>query len=492
MNKIINLDLATNYYLKRPTSSWVLAGITNVEIFIYEMKDVPIGNPPLDIPDYIKNSKSINALIRHKTKKYNYKDDNCFFRCLALHQGANIYGLERHANRLLQEAVKRIGKKLENGVNISHIPTLEVLFNVAVNIYLLNEDGSADIIYLSRLQTIPMHINLYKNHFSYICNFKTYAKRFECNMCNRIFDRSDSLKKHIEVCCTEKEEVYIGGKFKRDETIFERLEKEGYVINEEDRYYPFITVFDYEALQVSHNETIRGRDIYYKHVPATFSVCSNIPDHSEPVHVTSNGDAQQLVDEMVIIQLKHQQKASKILRQKYSITIQSLEKRLNEINDPTDKEYKKVQTLYSGLIKYCDQLVIIGFNSQKYDIPLIRRYLPSSLHRLDSNPSFVIKKNRSYMAIATKNLKYLDLCNYLAAGTSLVDFYKSYDVDTAKGFLPYQWFDSLDKLHYPYLPTQNEFYSILTNSTISKENYRLCEQAWEEQNMTTFSDYLRY
>ena len=43
MYKIINLDLATNYYLKKPSSNWILAGITNVEIFIYEMKHTPIG-----------------------------------------------------------------------------------------------------------------------------------------------------------------------------------------------------------------------------------------------------------------------------------------------------------------------------------------------------------------------------------------------------------------------------------------------------------------
>ena len=95
MCQIINLDLATNYYLKKPSSNWVLAGIPNVKIFIYEMKDVRMGNPPLDLSDYIKNSESIYALDPHKTKSYVYNDDNCFFRCLALNQGASIKGLER-------------------------------------------------------------------------------------------------------------------------------------------------------------------------------------------------------------------------------------------------------------------------------------------------------------------------------------------------------------------------------------------------------------
>ena len=43
MKKIVNLDLATNYYLKKPSSSWVLCGLTNVEIQIFNLKNVLIG-----------------------------------------------------------------------------------------------------------------------------------------------------------------------------------------------------------------------------------------------------------------------------------------------------------------------------------------------------------------------------------------------------------------------------------------------------------------
>ena len=37
MKKVMNLDLATNYYLKKPSSNWVLAGLTNVQICIYKI-----------------------------------------------------------------------------------------------------------------------------------------------------------------------------------------------------------------------------------------------------------------------------------------------------------------------------------------------------------------------------------------------------------------------------------------------------------------------
>ena len=40
------------------------------------------------------------------------------------------------------------------------------------------------------------------------------------------------------------------------------------------------------------------------------------------------------------------------------------------------KKLKKMKKIWSNLQLYCDQLIVLGFNSQKYDIPLIKNYLP--------------------------------------------------------------------------------------------------------------------
>ena len=89
--------------------------------------------------------------------------------------------------KLKKELEYRTGSSFDNGVQISHIPDIERIFEVSVNVYSLNENGQADIIYLSRLKFPPMHLNLYKNHFSYINNFNKFAKRFECQICEVIF-----------------------------------------------------------------------------------------------------------------------------------------------------------------------------------------------------------------------------------------------------------------------------------------------------------------
>ncbi len=234
MKHIISLDLPTNFYLKKPSSSWILAGITNVEILIIPI-DKLIGHPP-ELPDYIKNSRAMHTLVRNHGNNYPYSDNKCFFfRCMALHQGESIYGLEKRTERLKKELESYIGYNLDEGIFLEHIPDCEIKFKVAINIYNLKENGDADILYLSRLDYRPLHLNLYENHFSFIKDFKIYSKRYQCSQCERLLTQSCHLTSHAKICCTDIKEVFIGGKYKTNDTLFERLEKIGINIPEEDR-----------------------------------------------------------------------------------------------------------------------------------------------------------------------------------------------------------------------------------------------------------------
>ena len=150
----------------------------------------------------------------------------------------------------------------------------------------------------------------------------TYAKRFQCDMCERIFDQARDLTKHQKVCSTEIKESYSGGKLRPTETVFDMLEKVGIVVPKEDRFYPYITVFDYEAMLRKEDSKVHGRDFRSAHVPLSYSICSNIPGHTDVVHTLSDGCPQKLVDSMVEHQLTHQTKASELMRQKFSAVIE--------------------------------------------------------------------------------------------------------------------------------------------------------------------------
>ena len=102
---------------------------------------------------------------------------------------------------------------------------------------------------------------------------------------------------------------------------------------------------------------------------------------------------------------------------------------------------KKVNKCKRKFFNYIEEHLVIEFNSQKYDISLIRPYLASSLLRLDSTPKIIIKRNNGYMCIRTQKLYFLDMKNYL--GHSLRQFYESQQVTTPRGYFPYHVFHFL-------------------------------------------------
>ena len=101
------------------------------------------------------------------------------------------------------------------------------------------------------------------------------------------------------------------------------------------------------------------------------------------------------------------------------------------------------------------------------------------------------------MVIASPKLKFLDITNYLAAGTSLEKLYSSYNVSSPKGTFHYQWFNSLEKLNATSFPPKEAFFSILTNKSITGETYQSCVDVWNSMPTTLndvkiFGDYMRY
>ena len=140
------------------------------------------------------------------------------------------------------------------------------------------------------------------------------------------------------------------------------------------------------------------------------------------------------------------------------------------------------EKLKERLESFLQQLVVMEFNSGKYDINLAKTELISLLR---PQITFVIKRQNDYMCISTKLLRFLDLMNYLAPHTSYSGLLKAYSVPENKGFFSYSFLDGLDKLNFPALPDHKHFFSSLRNSNITKEKYEQCKKVWQENNMRT-------
>ena len=161
-----------------------------------------------------------------------------------------------------------------------------------------------------------------------------------------------------------------------------------------------------------------------------------------------------------------------------------------EETDGVTKKPHPLEKLKEKLDEYLHELPVIGFNSGSYDINVAKKYVFPYLVKHEE-VRFVIKRNNNHMCLKTEHLKFLDITNFLAPGFSYDAFIKAYECSQTKGYFPYEWVDSVDKLNYDQLPPCEAFYSSLSDSGITKEQYRSASVcAWDEHGMTSFRDFL--
>ena len=162
-----------------------------------------------------------------------------------------------------------------------------------------------------------------------------------------------------------------------------------------------------------------------------------------------------------------------------------------EVNSPQPKKKKDhpLKILKDRLEDYLKELPVLGFNSGKYDLNAVKEFLFPVLVA-NEQVLFTIKRNNNFMCLKTEHLRFLDVTNFLAPGFSYDKFLKAYECPQTKGFFPYEWMDSLDKLEHSSLPPHEAFFSTLKNENISNEDYQYCQQVWSTNNMQTFRDFL--
>ena len=131
------------------------------------------------------------------------------------------------------------------------------------------------------------------------------------------------------------------------------------------------------------------------------------------------------------------------------------------------------KTLIGQLLGWLHQLPVIGYNSGKYDLNVIKQFFVTYLLKQskqedddnkdedndedddddddDDETRFVIKRQNTFMCFSTKKLKFLDIVNYLAFGFSY-KYLKAYGCEYKKGHLPY----GIRKLKDRTLPPQEQ------------------------------------
>ena len=236
-----------------------------------------------------------------------------------------------------------------------------------------------------------------------------------------------------------------------------------------------------------------------RHVPLSVSLASNVPGYEPAQCYVTDGDADKLVGCMMTRLNTISDAAFESLKPSYESVLNELEARKEEWDDAeseanteeeeNEKESKTnpFNTLAGQLLGWLRQLPVVGFNSGKYDLNVVKKFfIPLLIH----NNAAVIKRQNTYMCLYTDKLKFLDIVNYLAPGVSYDKYLKAYGCELGKGHFPYEYMDDLQKLEDRALPPQAAFYSQLKSEEISDADYARCQAVWHDNGMTTLRDYL--
>ena len=501
--RIAESDILQWAITQRPDSDWVCEHVTNVTFFINRIAQHPIGCVGVALPDYVKRNKAIVGLEKDHHHNAIYRDNLCLFRCLGLHLG-------REAAALLAEYTDTPVRDFA-GVPIQDLHKIEAKFEVNVCVYklveTLEEKTTAELVRRSECHyPHTMYMNLYETHYSYIHDIGMYCQSYRCRKCgDSLWKTQRYLLRHERACDAGINRVCKGGVYRPSPSIFQRLDDEGIVVDEALRYYPYRATFDFECYFTGDNLPADTDHVQWsaRHVPLSVSVASNVPGYEPALCFVTDGDADKLVEAMMVHLITLSDAAYDSLLTAYKYVLDNLKQQASVWDEAAatahddDENGKKTVNPYNTLERqlqaWLHQLPVIGFNSSKYDLNAIKRFFVPLLIRnsdVEQASCFVIKRQNTFMCLSTDKLKFVDICNYLAPGFSYDKYLKAYGCAQQKGHFPYEYMNDLCKLEDRALPPQSAFFSRLTSEGISDTDYAACQAVWRDNRMTTMRDYL--
>ena len=326
------------------------------------------------------------------------------------------------------------------------------------------------------------------------------------------------LKRHRDQLspCRQVALKYVGGIYQNKKSIFQALAD--FSIRPPDGYsdseiYPYKITFDFEAFfRPSKEPSTKNVSVLWEHTPLSASVASDFPGREGPVCFVRETDAD--TDPLVNRVLNYINDTAVLIGtavlERYRPTLAKLDERIAEalylekkLFNPlkngncdftrAEQRHPLVQ-LKKQLLRYIRQVPVVGFNSGRYDLNLIKVQLHSFFcsKKGEVEEFSVIKRSNQYLAIYTQHTVFLDVVNYLAPGYNYANYVLAFTREGHKGHFPYEWMTSTRKLNNKTLPPRSAFDSKLTGTKMSESDYAKCKKVWSDQKMQTFRDYLIY
>ena len=523
---LASTDLSSK--INYPSSNYKLDEITAISIRMYNRNHV-LGDSQIEIPDIIKKNQHVINFPKTENK--------CVFHCIAYHlqsEGKDY----RYIMGLVKQRFKEYCqfKEIEYSLpcfksfkplDILEFDDLEDCFRIKINVYEMDVD-TGDV---SRIResdaSFENELNIldYKGHAMYIPRIEAFHGKYCCDRCPMIFETCQKLTYHKKTKC----QVMTKEVFVKQPKVFQpagnmiKKTLKRYDVKGVDPFIDHFIVYDFEAI-LAHLGEQRGETTTYetKHVPVSVSICDSLTKVERCFVSEDPKDLlAQMFDYVYEVAGKIQQyNISKfkrlidvILKVEQQFTKDDLENFYEEHLD-----YSNVKEITGYLCQTIDELEnkardaktffktikqvpLVGFNSGRYDINLIKKDLFSVLQASDPDNIKMVIKNPSYMCISTENLKMLDISNYLPP-CSYEKYLETYLgkckcedkirclCGLGKGIFPYEYITDFNKLNETEVPPREAFNSRLRNTEISDDDYERVKFIWSHYNMKTVKDLL--
>ena len=530
-----DVDLEERARQRRPDTSWRVLVVTNLTFYVWKMRGLArVGAPPAQgLPNYLLNNKSLLAIDKCRGKIY---DDNlCFFRCLALSLGCRCAAASecrctarslsaKRTRELYHQYRQRLGLSNDStpfpGVQFKDLMTLEKLFDLKITVLEKKESGECLVVWNTQRSTgHPLVLNLYQGHFSWVKRINSFANAFVCEVCSRRYTRQNDLNHHKCSVGEQLRRSFPGGAWEASPTVFDKLSRFAN-LSVPKEFYPYRIAFDIEVILKKDDLPFETDKLQYiaQHSLLSVSYCSNIPGHTEPVClVRSSGEESlqvaRLVNKFVDEILECSATASQLMRRRYKAVLSKIDREIERLekmealyeqkkaqrkqahqsfSSGTQAQKKKSHSLSLAkgqLESWLDVVPVLGFNSQRYDLNVLKPTLMRELASRD-DLGFVVKRQNSMVCIETESLRFLDVCNFIAPGFSYRKYLAAFDCAEEKGYFPYEWMDDISKLECDTLPPREAFYSSLKGESLPESDYELCQRAWSDNNMSSMRDFL--
>ena len=338
---------------------------------------------------------------RLKRKRDNHITTTCVFFVLLLSICTVLNDWKKETSKLFNIFITEtdgLSADQFQGIHLSDIPFVDDLLTLNIVLYEIDIMDCNIIGELARwsLQKYNNTVRLlkYNNHIYYMSNFNTVFQAFCCPNWDTFFSRAFSLERHLTTCSERIKNINPKNVHQIQETLFYKLDSFGIKYTGRQKLFTNLAKFDFELIGVQEESFKDTKTATWigRHVPISVSISSNLAEepvfryNSDPHHFlfsfigTLDGLALQSKAQMKLLFLDFET----TFKSKLGSILEKLTQRHNRqenasfdmFRDICDNENcastqflpipkKSIIDLQETLERYCNVLLVFGFNSAK-------------------------------------------------------------------------------------------------------------------------------